>query len=184
MIDRRRRHVIAALAALSTGMAAEGARAESAEVIESRVNRAIEELFARVSGARELYAKAKGVLIMPDIVKGGLFIGGAYGEGALRVEGQTVGYYSLAAASLGFQIGVQSTKQALFFMADSALERFQRADGWQIGADAEFTVPGDGLNVSIDSTTQQQPVISVVFGQDGLLAGASLEGAKYSRIVR
>ena len=184
MIDRRRRHVIAALAAMGAGLAAADARAESAAVIDGRVDRALEELFATVPGARDLHDNAKGVLIMPDIVKGGLFVGGAYGEGALRVQGQTVGYYSLAAASLGFQIGVQSTKQALFFMTDAALERFRRADGWQIGADAEFTVPGDGISLNIGSTTQQQPVVAVIFGQDGLLAGASFAGGKYSRIER
>lgn len=34
-------------------------------------------------------------------------IGGEYGEGALQIHGKTPGYYSIAAASIGFQLGVQ-----------------------------------------------------------------------------
>ena len=158
--------------------------AKSAEEIESRVDRALVELRETVPGAAELLETAKGVLIMPNVVKGGLVVGGAYGEGALRVGGATEGYYSVAAASFGLQIGVQTTKQALFFMTESALEGFRRSDGWEIGADAEVTVPGDGLSAQLNTTTERNPIIGVVFGQDGFLAGASLEGAKYSPISR
>jgi lipid-binding SYLF domain-containing protein len=181
MHPSRRAIVACAIAATLAGPAV---RAAEAEVIEARVERALQELFASVEGAAELYESAKGVLIMPDVTKAGLLIGGAYGEGALRVGGQTVGYYAVAAASFGLQVGVQSTKQALFFLTDEALEGFRRADGWEIGADAEFTLPGKGVNIGVDSTTRQAPIVAVVFGQDGIMAGASIEGAKYSPIVR
>jgi lipid-binding SYLF domain-containing protein len=174
----------AAVAALFAASLAAPAAASTAAQIEARVNRALEQLFATVPQARDLHDNAKGVLIMPDVMKAGLLVAGAYGEGALRVGGQTVGYYSVAAASFGLQAGVQSTKQALFFMTDEALDRFRRADGWTIGADAEFTVPGDGLNVGVNSQTQRAPVVAVVFGQDGILIGASIEGSKYSPIQR
>ncbi|MEL6794609.1 MAG: YSC84-related protein, partial [Pseudomonadota bacterium] len=111
-------------------------------------------------------------------------VGGSYGEGALRIGGVTDGYYSVAAASVGYQIGVQTTSHALFFMTEEALNGFRNSSGWELGADAEFTVPGDGISVNLDSTTARNPVIAVIFAQDGLLAGASLEGAKYTRIAR
>ena len=104
--------------------------------------------------------------------------------GALRIGGATDSYYSVAAASIGYQIGVQSTSHALFFMTEEALQKFRRSEGWELGADAEFTVPGDGISLNLDSTTIKSPVIAVIYAQDGLLAGASLEGAKYSRIIR
>jgi lipid-binding SYLF domain-containing protein len=176
----RRRLLLAAIA----GLAAAPAAADSASTIEAKSDRALRQLFATVPGAEEIAAQAKGMLIMPDIVKGGFILGGAYGEGALRVNGETVGYYSLASASVGLQIGVQSSKQALFFMTEDALARFQRADGWEAGVDAEVTIPGDGLHAGIDTTSDPAPVIAIVFGQDGVLAGASLAGAKYSRINR
>jgi lipid-binding SYLF domain-containing protein len=181
--DRRHLLALAATLAATAGIAS-GARAADAEVIEARVERALQELFASVDGAADLYENARGVLIMPEVTKAGLLVGGAYGEGALRVGGQTVGYYSVAAASFGLQAGVQSSKQALFFMTDESLARFRAADGWEIGADAEFTLPGKGVNIGVDSTTRRAPVVAVVFGQDGIMAGASIEGAKYSPIQR
>ena len=185
MASLSRRAALALTAATIAGLAAHRVEAaSSAEAIDARIDRALEELFATVAGARDLYDNAKGVLVMPGVVSGGLLIGGAYGEGALRINGQSVAYYSMAAASIGFQIGIQSTKQALFFMTDRALERFRAADGWEIGADAQVTFPGDGIGVNLRSTTVNAPIVAVVFGQDGLLAGASLQGAKYSLISR
>ena len=171
-------------AATCAALAVAPAQAEQREVIDTRVRLAMEELRATVPGAAELLDQSRGVLIMPNIVKGGLILGGAYGEGALLVGGETVGYYALAAASLGFQLGVQSTKQALIFMTDAALEKFRTSQGWQAGVDAEVTVPGDGLSAQLKTASREAPVIAIVFGQDGLMAGASVEGAKYSPIVR
>ena len=166
------------------------ALAADAATINSRVNLALNQLYAEVPNARDLAAKAKGMLVMPDVIKGGFILGGAYGEGALRLNDPTQGYekhggyFSVGAASVGLQIGVQSTSHVLFFMTDEALEKFRRADGWEIGADAEVTFPDKGLNAGIDSTSYEKPVVGVVFAEDGLLVGVSLEGAKYSPINR
>lgn len=189
-ITRRR-----ALKALVTSTAATvlptlPARAADAQVIDARVNVALGQLWKQSPGARELAARAKGMLIMPRVVKGGLIIGGAYGEGALRLNdsvtgyGPSAAYYSVSAASIGLQAGIQKTSHALFFLTDSALQKFRRADGWQIGADAEVTFPDAGLNVGVDSTSFEKPIVGIVFGEDGLLIGASLEGAKYSLLQR
>lgn len=180
-----RRGLIAGGGAAAASVAlANRAAASSAEEIDADVDAAIRKLYATVPGTKELSANARGILVMPDVIKGGLIIGGSYGEGALRIGGATDGYYSVAAASIGYQIGVQSTSHALFFMTEDALSGFQRSQGWELGADAEFTVPGDGISLNVDSTSLKSPIIAVIFAQDGLLAGASLEGAKYSRISR
>ncbi len=179
-----RRLFTLSLAALALAAAAPLASADSAQVIDTKVRLALEQLYAQVPGSRDLAARSSGVLIMPEVTKAGLIVGGAYGEGALLINGATVGYYSVAAASIGFQIGIQQTKHALFFLTTAALEKFRRADGWELGADAEFTVPDAGVNVNVSTQTQNKPVILVVFGQDGLLAGVSMEGSKYSLINR
>jgi lipid-binding SYLF domain-containing protein len=179
----RRKAMTMAMAA-AAALSARAALAEDRTVIDARVDLAIKELFATVTGAEELFNRAVGVLIMPNIVKGGLIVGGAYGEGALRIGGVSQEYYSVAAASIGFQIGVQTTKQALFFMTEDALARFRRADGWEAGVDAEVTFPGAGVNVGTDTTVRNAPIVGIVFGEDGLLAGASLQGSKYSRVNR
>ncbi len=162
----------------------EPAIAADRDVIEAKVSLGFRELYDSVPGSRELAGKSKGVLMMPDVTKGGFIVGGSYGEGALKVNGQTSNYYSVAAASLGLQAGLQTTKHAVFFLTDEALKDFQTKDGWEIGADAEVTLLDSGASLGLDSTTYQTPIVAVVFGQSGVLAGASIEGAKYSRIKR
>ena len=189
-----RRRALGALAAIAataaTALPGPPARAADAAVIDARVNLALGRLWSEVPSARDLASRAKGMLVMPDVVKGGFIIGGAYGEGALRlndpVQGyeKHSGYYSVGAASVGLQIGVQSTSHVLFFMTEAALAKFQSSDGWEAGVDAEVTFPDAGINAGVDSTTFEQPVIAVVFAEDGLLVGASLAGAKYSPIQR
>ncbi len=171
-------------AGLAATLPLSAALADSAAEIDADIDRALSQLYATVPGSEELAERAQGVLVMPSVIKGGLIIGGSYGEGALRINGRTTDYYSVAAASVGYQIGVQETAHALFFMTQPALEKFRRSKGWELGADAEFTVPGDGISLNVDSTSAGKPVIAIVFAQDGLLAGASLEGAKYTRIRR
>ena len=187
-----RRRALGALAAVTATAALPGraARAASAATIDARVNLALGRLWSDVASARDLASRAKAMLVMPDVIKAGFIVGGAYGEGALRlndpVDGYEKhgGYYSVGAASIGLQIGVQSTSHVLFFMTDAALARFRGSDGWEIGVDAEVTFPDAGLNAGVDSTSFEKPVIAVVFAEDGLLVGASLAGAKYSPIQR
>jgi lipid-binding SYLF domain-containing protein len=185
-----RRNLLKSLAIFTAAAAVnpKPALADEAEVIDARVGLALSALYTSVEGSRELAAQARGMLIMPSVVKGGFIVGGSYGEGALRLpeDGYTrsVAYYSVAAASIGLQAGVQKTSHVLFFLTDTALEKFRRSDGWELGADAEFTVPDAGMNVGVDTTAYRKPVIAVMFGASGLLLGASLEGAKYSRIQR
>ena len=175
--------------ALAAPLVPGSGRAEDRAIIDARVRMALQTMFRQLPNTKVLAPRAKGMLVMPDVLKGGFLLGGSYGEGALLLnrggyDGAAAEYYSVAAASLGLQAGVQTTSHVLFFMTDAALKSFQRADGWEIGADAEVTFPEAGLNFQVNSTLLEKPLIGVVFGQDGFLVGASLEGAKYSRIVR
>lgn len=188
-ITRRALGALAVTAMLALAPAGPAAAA-SAETIDARVNVALGKLYEQVPYARELAQRAKAMLVMPRVVKGSFLVGGAYGEGALRINapdtgyGGTAEYYSVAAGSVGLQIGFQKSSHVLFFLTDTALEKFRRSDGWEVGADAEVTFPEAGLNTGVSSITAEKPVIGVVFGEDGLAIGASLEGAKYSHINR
>ena len=64
--------------------------AASAAEIDAKADSALKMFFEKVGPAKELSAKAKGILIFPDVIKAGFGIGGEYGEGALRVNGKTV----------------------------------------------------------------------------------------------
>jgi lipid-binding SYLF domain-containing protein len=118
------------------------------------------------------------------VQKAGLVVGGSYGEGALRVGGKTVGYYSTSAASIGLQAGYQDRSEILMFMSKEALDDFQASSGWEVGGNASVAVIDDGLANEIDTVSAEKPVIAFIFGQEGLMADLSLEGAKISKIDR
>jgi lipid-binding SYLF domain-containing protein len=180
-----RRGVLAAgLVALALWLSMPTAWAKNAAVIDAEVDAALVELTETTPGAETLLDRAEGVLVMPKITKAGFIVGGEYGEGALRVDGTTAAYYSVAGGSLGFQAGVQTVSQAILFMTEEALQKFRSARGWEAGADAEVTLIKTGANIGANTTKTNQPVIAIVFGQNGLLAGASIDGAKYTRIER
>ena len=111
-------------------------------------------------------------------------LGGAYGEGVLRINEAPIDYYSLASASYGLQIGAQQYSNIIFFMTEEALQDFRVKDGWELGADAEVVFRDKGYSLGVSSKTMSKPVYAVVFDQKGLLAGTSLVGAKFSRLIR
>ncbi|OWU80339.1 twin-arginine translocation pathway signal [Loktanella sp. 22II-4b] len=165
-------------AACGNGVASRGPAAADA-----RVDAALNYMYRTVPGTEELSRKAAGVLVMPLITKAGFGVGGSYGRGALRINDVTVDYYSATQATLGLQIGAQQYAHALFFMTPEALREFRRSPGWAVGADVEYVVSNRGNNLGVETTTVLDPVIAVVFGQSGLLAGATIEGTKYNRII-
>jgi len=152
--------------------------------IDYRVELALNQMYQEVSGSRELADRAVGMLVMPTITKAGFGWGGAYGEGALVIGGAPVDYYSIAQGSWGFQLGLQQYAHTLFFMNEQALAKFRSSGGWEVGADAEYVLKDQGDNLGMDTTRLRSPVIALIYGRAGLIAGATLEGTKYSRILR
>ncbi|MDQ2065432.1 YSC84-related protein [Xinfangfangia sp. CPCC 101601] len=178
-----RRSVILGLGATSLLAACgNGVGSNGAAQIDARVDATQNYLFGRYPGTRDLASRAAGVLYMPLMTEAGLIYGGAFGRGALRIQGVTVDYYSAGKASIGLQIGAQQYAHALFFMTPQALEEFRRAQGWAASADLRYATPEEGATIG-KATTEIDPVVPFVFGQQGLIAGASLAGVKYTRII-
>jgi lipid-binding SYLF domain-containing protein len=122
------------------------------------------------------------ILVFPGILKGGLIIGGQYGEGALRVKGKTAGYYNSVAASYGLQAGIQKFGYALFFMTDSALQYIDKSDGWEIGVGPSIVVVDEGIAKSLTTTTAKSDIYAFFFDQKGLMAGIGLQGTKITKL--
>jgi lipid-binding SYLF domain-containing protein len=153
-----------------------------ASEIDKQVDLALEQLYSSTPAAREIAKVAKGVLVFPSIIKAGLIVGGQYGEGALRVDGKTVGYYNTVAASYGLQIGAQSFGFAMFFMNDKALEYLNKSEGWEIGVGPTIVVVDKGAAKTLTTTTAKDDIYAFCFSQKGLMAGLGLQGSKITRI--
>ena len=156
--------------------------AASGPELDREVDSALNTLFAKSQSAKVLAEKAKAILVFPAITKAGFIVGGQYGQGALRENGKTVGYYSSAAASYGLQAGIQKFGYALFFMTDSARTYLDRSDGWEIGAGPSIVVVDVGAAGSLTTTTAKSEIYAFFFSQKGLMAGLGLQGTKITRI--
>ena len=156
--------------------------AASAEEVDIRVDAAIEIFNERVKEGRDFLANAKGVLVFPNIVKAGFFIGGEFGEGALRINNKNVDYYRTTGASFGFQFGAQTKSVIIVFLDDEALRNFRNSAGWEVGVDGSIAIADAGAGGSIDSTNISDPIVAFVFGNKGLMIDVSLAGTKYSKI--
>ena len=120
--------------------------------------------------------------MFPKILKGGLIIGGQYGEGALFENDKVAGYYSTAAGSFGLQAGLQTYGYAVFFLNKEALSYLDKSDGWEIGTDPNVVVVDEGVAGKLSTTSGRSDVYVFFFDQKGLMAGISIEGAKISTL--
>ncbi|WP_306154617.1 YSC84-related protein [Roseovarius sp. MMSF_3281] len=180
----RRAFTLGALASTSAIAACgNGVGSRGPEKIDARVDTTLNYLYTNYPNTRDLAEKSTGMLVMPLVTEGGLIVGGGYGRGALRINNATVDYYSATKGSVGLQIGAQQFAHVLFFMTQNALEGFRRSSGWAAGADIEYVFKDKGENLRAETTTSTAPVVAVIFGQAGALAGVSLEGMKYTRII-
>ncbi len=130
--------------------------------------------------ARELLRHAKGVLIVPSLVKGGFFFGAEGGAGVLLSHnGASWGYpafYTLASASFGLQIGLEKAELVLIVMTDRALQALMR-DEFKIGAGAGLAIVTLGSSVEGATTAAAGADIVVWASASGAYAGVSINGS-------
>jgi lipid-binding SYLF domain-containing protein len=170
------------LAACDGAIMGNGVNSNAAQKIDARVDATRDYLFSHYPGTQGLSQTAKGVLYMPLVTEVGFGFGAGYGRGALRINDVTVDYYSATSASFGLQIGAQQYAHAIFFLTEAALQNFRSSNGWAAGAGVQYATPEQGASIGKD-TTELDPVVALIFGQQGLIAGATLNGVKYSRII-
>lgn len=157
--------------------------AASAAEIDREVDKTLER-FRKIDGADAFLGISKGMLVFPKVYKAGIGIGGEYGEGALRIGGRTVDYYSTAAASFGLQLGAQAKSIVILFTEESALNKFRESEGWKVGVDGSVALVDIGVGKTVDTTNIKDPVIGFVFGQKGLMYNLTLEGSKFTKLVK
>jgi len=180
-MNRLTRHLLPAVLFLFVSAPA---LAASKEEIDAGVKEALATLYKESPAAKDLGAKAAGILVFPSVVKGGVGIGGEFGEGALLVKGKTSGYYSTAAGSIGFQLGVQKKSQAIMFMSQKELDKFltQHNEGWKAGVDGSVALATLGAGGELDTETAKKPIIGFIFSNKGLMYNLTFEGSKITKL--
>ncbi len=156
--------------------------AKTAKEIDASVDAAIERFYKQVDDAKELVQKAKGILVMPNVKKAAFIVGGEYGQGALRVDGKSVGYYNTVSGSVGLQIGAEAKDIILLFNTDEVLNKFRSSKGWEAGVDGNVALITVGAGGRADTRTAKEAIVGFVFDAKGLIADVSLKGAKFTKL--
>jgi lipid-binding SYLF domain-containing protein len=153
------------------------------EVLDAEVNVALDDLYSRSEVAKDLGQRAVGILVFPRVYKGGFWLGGAFGDGALRVQGQTVQYYRTTGVSFGLQLGGQVQTQVVMFMTPEALTSFRESENWQAGVDGSIALINIGAGKAVDTETTKEAIVGFIFANKGLMYDLSFKGAKYWKIA-
>jgi lipid-binding SYLF domain-containing protein len=156
--------------------------AKSAESLDRDANEAINKFIADNKGGDAFLVKAKAFLVFPDIKEAGMFIGGKYGEGVLRVQRTTKAYYSIKSASVGMQMGVQQYSMIIAFTSDAALNKFLLDDDWNTDVDGKIAMAEWNSKEELDDIDFDTDMVAFVFDSKGMMGSLTLEGTKFKRI--
>lgn len=125
--------------------------------------------------------------------KGGVLIGGAFGQGRMYQGGQQTGTVAQANFSLGFQVGGQAFSEIIFFQDKRAYDEFTKgtfefeskasAVAVTVGVQAQAGTAGNNASASAGPATTRQFAAQYVKGMavfvhihGGLMVEASLGG--------
>jgi len=125
---------------------------------------------------KNFFNKAYAYAVFPSIGKGGMVIGGAYGEGMVYKKGQFIGSTSLTQATIGFQLGGQVYSELLFFKDKKAFERF-KSDRLELDAQVSAVAITAGAAAK---AAYEQGVAVFTMTKGGLMYEASVGGQSFS----
>ena len=127
---------------------------------------------------REHMHKAKGFLIIPELLQGAWFIGGSGGRGVLVVKDKTTGdwsqpaFYTIGSLSIGIQFGGEKSEIIMMVFTQKGLNRLY-SSSFKLGGDASIAVGPVGGGAKADVMAD---FVSFVRSK-GAFAGMSIEGA-------
>lgn len=130
--------------------------------------------------SRDLLRRARAVLIIPKLVKGGFIIGGEGGDGVLLAHNKggwsSPAFYTMGSASFGFQIGLEQAQLVLFIMSDRALRGVESSE-FKLGAGAGLTVVTVGASAEGATSGNLSGDIIVWTSAKGAYGGLTLNGS-------
>jgi len=128
----------------------------------------------------DLLQRARGIVVIPALFRGGFFVGGRRGRGVLTVrapsgEWSNPAFVTLTGGSLGFQFGAESADVVLVFGNDRSVKNI--SDGkFTLGADATAIAGPMGRRTTAAVTGRAE--VYIYTHSRGLFAGAAFEGAR------
>lgn len=146
---------------------------DSTLISESRS--ALSRFVDRDPGLQRWIDNAHGYAVFPEVGKGGLVVGGAFGRGIVFERGEPIGRTSLTQGTVGWQAGIQTFAQVIFFQDEAALRTYQR-ENFEFSAQATAVAATAGAGAT---TSYERGVAVFILVRGGLMAEASVGGQKF-----
>jgi lipid-binding SYLF domain-containing protein len=132
-----------------------------------------------------MFARAEGVAIFPDMIKGGFILGVNFGRGVLMVRRPDRTWsppvmVTMGGGSLGFQAGVQSADIVLVFATPRSLNGILNGQKVTLGADASVALGPIGRQANAGTDAKLGAEIYSYARSRGLFLGVSINGADLS----
>ncbi len=135
------------------------------------------------SWMHQFIKQAKGVVIFPQVIKGGFIVGGTGGTGVLLVRDSETGmwsepaFYTLGSVTLGLQIGGEAAEVVMLAMNQKAVDSLT-SSSVKLGGDASVAVGPIGAGAKGSATIPEVKADFISFTKaKGLYAGLNLEGS-------
>jgi lipid-binding SYLF domain-containing protein len=122
-----------------------------------------------------LFSKAYGYVILPNVGKGGIGIGGASGNGVAYERGKMVGMANMTQVSIGLQLGGQAYREVIFFEAKKDLDRFKE-NRVELSAQVSAVAATAGASANAKYV---DGVMVFTMQKGGLMYEASVGGQKF-----
>ena len=131
--------------------------------------------------ALKLMPKARGLLIIPELVQGGFIIGAAGGRGVMVSRSgpgnwSYPAFYGMGSGSVGLQVGAKVSEIIFIVLTDKGLQALLDHK-FKLGAEAGVTMVAVGAGFEGATTSAGGADIVAFANSNGLFAGASLEGS-------
>jgi lipid-binding SYLF domain-containing protein len=124
---------------------------------------------------KNIFAAAYGYVILPNVGKGAMGIGGASGNGIAYEKGRMVGKAKMSQVTFGFQFGGQAYRELIFFENKEALDRF-KANKVEFSAQASAVAATAGASANVKYTNG---VMIYTQQKGGVMYEASVGGQKF-----
>ena len=172
--------VLAVATGLLVGCSTAPPSQESRTELIERAKAAMKEMGQVDAWVEQLARKGHGYALFPEVTKGGLGLGGAYGRGVVYEQGQHVGYADLILGSFGLQLGGQLYSELIVFENKAALDRFKQGRlDFAAGASAIIARNGTAANARfVDG------VAVIVRPIEGAMAEAAVGGQQFRYIPK
>jgi lipid-binding SYLF domain-containing protein len=167
--------LIISLFTLSLPLYASWKSKSSTEVL-NESEKTIEKFKESDPALERFFNKAYGYAVFPNVGKGGIGIGAAYGKGLVYEKGNVVGSTTLKQLSIGFQLGGQAYSEIIFFKSSRDLENF-KSGNFELGATASAVAVKIGASADADYS---DGVAIFTLPKGGLMYEATVAGQKFS----